>query len=301
MHSNIRYPALGLGIGIAAAAVVFGSILVFGGPTLLTGGSAEAAPAGPSNLDLTLGAPPTSTASSTPMPLPTATVVRLPTTPPFPTQTPDALLVAINTGKLIFSGPLSYDLQVRLYATSLKYAQTTVKDSIRMSKVINGVGYGDPSNICGPLAITILRDGGVIPADTDPHEFWLLDPNTTEDERKLEQVFPPVLYARTRILTAINKVDWKADPLEPGDFLFIWHGSGGNFDHMLVVNRVDKNHRAYAVTNFGTPDGYMIAETVLYDPNDPTQGIFHTWTQQRDAILGSTGFGGYELWRLRTQ
>jgi hypothetical protein len=45
----------------------------------------------------------------------------------------------------------------------------------------------------------------------------------------------------------------------------------------------------------------MIAETVLYDPNDPTQGIFHTWTQQRDAILGSTGFGGYELWRLRTQ
>jgi hypothetical protein len=300
MHSNARYLGLGLGIGIAAAAVVFGSILVFGGPTLLIGGSAEAAPAGPPNLDLTLAALPTSTASSTPMRLPTATVVRLPTTTPFPTQTPDALLVAINTGKLIFSGPLSYDLQVHLYAASLKYAQTTVKDSIRMSKVINGVGYGDPSNICGPLAIAILRDGGVIPADTDPHEFWLLDPNTTQDERKLEQVFPPVLYARTRILTAINKVDWKADPLEPGDFVFIWHGSGGNFDHMLVVSRVDKNHRAYAVTNFGTPDGYMIAETVLYDPNDPTQGIFHTWTQQRDAILGSTGFGGYELWRLRT-
>ena len=101
-------------------------------------------------------------------------------------------------------------------------------------------------------------------------------------------------------LDALNKIDWRATPLLPGDFLFIWHGSWGNFDHMLVVNRVDSNQRAYAVTNYGAADGYLISEALLYDPADPTLGLFHQWTRQRDQILGSTGFGGYELWRRRS-
>jgi hypothetical protein len=45
----------------------------------------------------------------------------------------------------------------------------------------------------------------------------------------------------------------------------------------------------------------MIAETMLYDPLDPTGGIFHAWTKDRDQILGSTGFGGFEIWRARPQ
>jgi hypothetical protein len=112
-------------------------------------------------------------------------------------------------------------------------------------------------------------------------------------------VFPADLYNHLTIATPINTVDWDAAPLEPGDFVFIWHGTGGNFDHMLVVNRVDRQGRAYSVTNFGTSDGYIIAETMLYDPADPSAGIFHEWTKEKDAILGSTGFGGYEIWRLR--
>jgi hypothetical protein len=103
-----------------------------------------------------------------------------------------------------------------------------------------------------------------------------------------------------KLTTALNKVDWISSPLQPGDFVFIWHGSGGNFDHMLVVDRVDRDLRAYAVTNYGTPAGYIIAETLLYDPLDAKAGIFHTWTKERDAILGSTGFGGYEIWRAGT-
>jgi hypothetical protein len=66
---------------------------------------------------------------------------------------------------------------------------------------------------------------------------------------------------------------------------------------MLVVTRVDSNLNTYSVTNYGTPQGFVIAETMLYNPSDPKAGIFHTWTQERDAILGSTGFGGFELWR----
>ncbi len=296
MRSSIRYLSLGLAIGAAGAALVFGVIFLLAGANAFSGTPGHTRSLGTSSPDT--ATPPMATATLAPLSSPTMIVLTTPT--PFFTLTPDPFLVAINTGKLVFSGPLSYDKQVRLYAASLNYVQATVQGSIRESKAINGVGYGDPSNICGPLAIAIMRDAGVIPADTDPHEFWLLDPRAVTDQRKLDQVFPSTQFEHSRISTPINKIDWGENPLEPGDFLFIWHGSGGNFDHMLVVSRVDRNQRAYAVTNYGTPDGFLITETMLYDPNDPAQGIFHTWTETPLAILGSTGFGGYELWRQRS-
>ena len=214
------------------------------------------------------------------------------------TPTPDAGIATIAAGGLEYFGPLSHAQQVALFRASLGYARTTVAESIAESKAINGAGYGDPSNVCGPLAIAILRAAQLVPAETVPHDFWLLDPRTPTDKEKLAQVFPADRYDHITVSTAINAVDWNATPLEPGDFVFIWHGSGGNFDHMLVVNRVDRQRRAYAVTNFGTAAGYIIAETMLYDPTDASAGIFHEWTKEKDAILGSTGFGGYEIWRL---
>lgn len=300
MNLDLRYLSLGFAVGVAATAAVAASVVIFGGPDILTAraglpdGSPAPAP------DLSLEATRLGAATPTLRPWPTSTTIALPSLTAFPTLTPDPVIVAISAGRLIYTGPLSYAQQAHLYAASLKYIQSTVRGSILESKAINGVGYGDPSNICGPLAIAILRDAGLIAPLTNPHDFWLLDPTVAEDQRKLERVFPPLQFERIRVLTPINKVDWKRDPLVPGDFLFIWHGSGGNFDHMLVVNRVDRYGRAFAVTNFGTPDGFLIAETMLYDPNDSDQGSFHIWTQERDAILGSTGFGGFELWRLRT-
>jgi hypothetical protein len=240
--------------------------------------------------------------SPTPPPSPTSPPPATPTLIAValsPSATMDAVQAAIEAGGILFAGPLSNAQQVRLYQSSLAYVEPTARGSIEESKQINGVGYGDPSNICGPLAIAILRDAGLIPAGTVPHDYWLLNPDVSEDKMKLNHIFPPTEYSRSRVLSPINKIDWQKDPLLPGDFLFIWHGSGGNFDHMLVVSRVDKAQRAYAVTNFGTSGGYIIAETLLYDPADPNQGIFHTWTAQRDAILGSTGFGGFDLWRWR--
>lgn len=213
------------------------------------------------------------------------------------TPTSDPIIQTILSGGLAFTGNLSQAEQIGLYRASLQYVRSTVAGSKTEAKAINGVGYGDPTNICGPLAIAILRDAGVIASDVVPHDFWLLDPRTVADRRKLAQAFPSSRFAHTQIITPLNKVDWSISPLRTGDFIFIWHGSGGNFDHMLVVNRVDASGRAYAVTNFGTPAGFIISETLLYDPADPTAGIFHTWTRERDAILGSTGFGGYELWR----
>ncbi len=240
------------------------------------------------------------TATFTPVSEPTEVQSPSPTTAPTATSTPDAVQITLDNGGLIFAGPLSNDQQVALYRASLGYVQSSVADSRSMAKQINGVGYGDPSNICGPLAVAILRDAGLMVPNIVPHDFWLLNPLAATDAALLERAFPFDRYMHAIIPTAINKVNWNATPLVPGDFIFIWHGSGGNFDHMLVVNRVDAELRAYAVTNYGTSEGYVIAESLLYDPRDPTVGLFHQWTKERDAILGSTGFGGYELWRLRS-
>lgn len=236
----------------------------------------------------------TSTLTPTAIVLPTNTLdTVLPST-----ETPDAVQSTIDNGGLIFTGALSNDQQVALYRASLNYVQPTVEDSIRSAKAINGVGYGDPSNICGPLAIAIMQSAGLlINSRIVPHDFWLLNPLASGDQELLERVFPPNRYLHIKFPGPLNKTNWHDFPLEPGDFLFIWHGSGGNFDHMLVVTRVDSNLNAYSVTNYGTPDGFVIAETMLYNPSDSKAGIFHTWTQERDAILGSTGFGGFELWR----
>ena len=303
MFSAIKTVVLGLFIGITATALVimalyFSTAATSNSPIspspvrIMAPTSVTPSPVQPSP---TRFITPTFIAIVTPALQPSITIELTPSL----TGTPDPIQSLLNTGGLVFSGPLSNAEQVVLYKSSLYYSQSTSEDRLRVLEQINGVGYGDPSNICGPLAIAILRDAKLVAPDVAPHDFWLLNPDAATDRGTLRRAFPADRFAHSRIITPLNKMDWKSSPLLPGDFLFIWHGSGGNFDHMLVVNRVDKDRRAYAVTNFGTQEGYVITETLLYDPNDPATGIFHTWTRERDAILGSTGFGGFDLWRRK--
>lgn len=307
MRPQRNYFGLGLIIGVSVTALLMAVILILGGaaathaapppPTTIATAVAEIATA-TSTAEIPSPLPsPSPFPTFTPIPALTAAPNIAPGLDPISSPTPDPVISALNAGDLVFTGPLPIVQQISLYRASLSYAQATAKDSARVAKEINGVGYGDPTNICGPLAIAILRDAGVIANDISPHDFWLLNPVTALDQRQLARAFPAERFSHSKVVTALNKVDWQATPLEPGDFLFIWHGSGGNFDHMLVVSRVDRAQRAYAVTNFGTANGYVISETLLYDPRDPKAGIFHTWTKERDAMLGSTGFGGYEIWR----
>jgi hypothetical protein len=296
MH-DIRYLAFGLLIGIIVAAL--GAAMVFVAlPAAKAYSNAPSAtlPAPTPSLMPTRTLAPTATFTPTPTAIP-PTATEMPVASP--TATLEPVQALINSGGLRFTGPLSSYQQIALYKAAIYYARTTVPDSKRVGVEINGAGYGDPSNICGPLAIAILRDAGLLPPSTVPHDFWLLNPLAATDAARLTRTFPPAYYNYTRVITPINKIDWRASPLVPGDFLFLWHGSGGNFDHMLVVSRVDNLGRAYAVTNYGTPDGFIISEVMLYDPGDRTAGLFHQWTQEQDAILGSTGFGGFELWRRK--
>ena len=288
--ANLKYLSLGLAIGILVSILGFGFILVL--MARFTYLPATNTPVFPTNIILNHYTSPTQG------PLPTVTFTPTPTAMTPPTETPDAVQETINNGGLIFTGALSNAQQTGLYRASLNYIQSSVHDSIRKAKEINGVGYGDPSNICGPLAIAIMQDGGLLNnIDIVPHDFWLLNPDASEDQKLLSRVFPPDRFLHIKFQSPLNRTNWHNFPLQPGDFLFIWHGSGGNFDHMLVVTRVDSNLDTYSVTNYGTQAGFVIAETLLYNPSDPMAGIFHTWTREKNAILGSTGFGGFDLWR----
>ncbi|RME87407.1 MAG: hypothetical protein D6770_09415 [Anaerolineae bacterium] len=238
---------------------------------------------------------PTPTVTPTFTPTPTAIAgARRSAVSAFATSTP--LNPADLTEPLII-GPLTKEQQERLYRVSLRYRAPTVEESIPLAKEINGVGYGHPSNICGPLAISILRDAGLVGADVRPYDFWLLNPGVPEDRRILERTFPPERFLHFETKEPLYRIDWRSFPLKPGDFLYIKSGTGGNFDHMLVVTRVDEEGRAYSVTNYATTEGFIIDEVMLYDPDDPTAGIFRTWTEHPYAMLGATGFGGFELWR----
>lgn len=297
MRSEIRYLGLGLLIGIVAApflisAIVFAASRAVPVPTLLLVSTDAATFPTPSQ---TPTLPPTFTPTLNPTP-----TAFIQTVTPYPTPTTDPIQFMLNTGQLSLTGPWRSDLQIRLYEASLSYIASTPEDSLSMAKKINGVRYGNPSNTCGPLAIAILRDAGLISQNANPHDFWLLNPWVEDDRKRLDRTFPPTLYDHLVYHVWLRGFNWQSFPLKPGDFMYIHAGGGGNFDHMLVVTRVDSALRAYSVTNFDTTDGFLIDEVMLYDPNDPNAGIFHTWTKEQNALLGSTGFGGFEVWRLRS-
>lgn len=296
MRSQLRYLGYGLIIGVFIAALIITGII------FATAGSGIA-PLEPIHAMLISPTPtfPTNTPSPTNTPPPTAT--RAPTNTLIPSATATLTISErmVLNGELIFTGPLTQDQQMKLYEVSIEFISPTFKESKKVGEMINGKGYGSPTLICGPLTLTILQNAGLIEyKDIVPYDFWLLNPYLGKDRALVNRVFPKEKYENLLFRTPINKFDWAAQPLQPGDFLFIKHGTGGNFDHILVVNRVDSQLRAYAVTNFGTPDGHIIDEVMLYDPNDPNTGMFQTWTGKQNSLLGSTGFGGFELWRLRS-
>lgn len=230
--------------------------------------------------------------------LPSPTNTHTPTV----TATLTSTEIKIEAGEVFIVGALLRDEQIKLYETSLGYIGETTELSTQIGEQINGIGYGSPTNICGPLSISILQSAGLLPTEgLVPFDFWLLNPLMTKDRALLNSVFPPEKFIHVDIATSIRELELSSFSLLPGDFLYIRHGSGGNFDHMMVVTRVDRVGRPYSVTNFNNGQGYIINEVMLYDMDNPTAGIFRKWTSRREAAEGATGYGGFELWRPRGQ
>lgn len=306
---DMRYLGLGLGIGIAIMSLFLGTAFFVPGlrdrilpsqqipdpeisttelqsivtPPLLDTQT-------PTSINL-LESSPTYTYTPTFLPVDTSTPIFT------PTLTSAELLAA--SGDLSIVGPLTRTQQLNLYNAALIFIAPTNAESKKMSVAINGLRFSDPNTTCGPLAIAILQKAQIISSvENVPHDYFLINPDNGLDRQLLERTFPNEHYVNTRYKIKLNQVNWAAQPLMPGDFLYIYAGEQGNFEHMLVVTRVDQAGRAYSVTNYNTEEGFIINEVLLYDPLVPSAGIFAQWTKREDQLLGSTGFAGFEIWRF---
>ena len=233
---------------------------------------------------------PVNTVTPTSVPAtPTATAI-----PPTPTLTPTPTTPPPYRGALTAEQRATLDTVARSYISlTPEEAQTTAINLDYLGRNAN------PATMCGPLSIAILREVGLVDASTNISDFWYLDPRPPHDERMLQQVFPAERFEKIEQPLSIRQVDYGANPLYPGDFLYLFAGDSGSFEHVLVVSRVDDAGRAYAVTNVNTADGeVIITEVLLYDPANPGVGQFYEWTDWKNRFIGRTGYGGFWLWRL---
>ena len=145
----------------------------------------------------------------------------------------------------------------------------------------------DASLMCGPLAGSILQDVGKIPEDFDLGKFWLGDPPRDGRPWKFFDEEEYYLFAfRSRDL-ALNKFNFNAFPLLPGDVMYTHGGTG---THLFVVVEVDENGRAYSVNNncIGDHD-CPIQRVLMYDLSNPGVGDFYTAYQEGWFRTGQKG------------
>ena len=304
--TDLKYLGYGFGIGALLASLFFGGFFFIIPQFNVLG--AQSTPIPPNTLAAIKQpmAPLALTNQPTTIITPTTTIIEASPTLEF-TQTPLPLFTATLTaaemklasGDIAITGPLTKEQQLKLYEASLFYIAPTYRESKKMSVLINNARFSDPNTTCGPLSIAILQKAGILSTDLVAHDFFLINPDLGKDRIVIKKVFNPEQYADTRYKVRIDQFDWNANPLVPGDFVYIYAGTGGNFEHMLVVNRVDSQGRAYSVTNYDTEQGFVIDEALLYDPADSNAGLFSRWTEKQFQKLGSTGYAGFEVWRLK--
>lgn len=225
---------------------------------------------------------PPATASPSPQPTPSITA----TPPTVPTEAPEDDI-------------LTRAQKERLERVAQTFLASTQEDALAVAERLDFVQYPSPSNMCGPLAIAELRDAGLLSRYTDPHDFWKLRPDKNAETIRL--TFPSDRFEYFRFTQSTREFDFKTFPLKAGDFLYLYAGDRGTFEHMLTVTRVDEQGRAYTVTNLNTQREvyYVIKEIMLYDPNQPGVGQFYEWTDATtNKWIGLTGFGGFDVWRF---
>ena len=188
----------------------------------------------------------------------------------------------------------------RLHSSALTYLAPDETSAIQMAKSMDFLGVnGYPSTMCGPLAMAILRGAGLLESGLPLGNYFYLDPRPGHNDVLTNSTFPDELYQKIELNQPSNTIDFTKNPLKAGDFVYLFAGNRGNFDHIITVDYVDDAGRAYAVTNLNTPHGYIIAEVMLYDPAKPGVGQIYEWTNPANSMLGLTGFGGIWIWRLK--
>jgi len=198
---------------------------------------------------------------------------------------------------------LEGELREALYQASLKFiadSPEAADDVARQIGFVDGVNES-ASNSCGPLSIAILKDAGLLPASTSVHDIWLFD---LRDESYLTNIlyreyFPPQEYDYYWHTESIRTYDFQANPLLPGDWMFLLT-AGNGFDHMLMVTRLDESGSPYTVTNVDRGDGFTISEEKLYDTEAENKGLLYELSDLEIRLkLGLTGTGGFLLVRRK--
>ncbi len=223
-----------------------------------------------------------------------------------PTPTPETWNVELETPALTElpdTDILTLAQKDRLNQIAQTFLASTQEEARQVAERINYMIYPDPSNMCGPLAIAELREAGLLSRYVDPHDFWLMRPDANAE--LLLKTFPEDRFEHYRFKQPTNEFDFKEFPLKAGDFLYLYAGKGGTFEHILTVTRVDEQGRAYTITNLNTQPFpnyyYIIREVMLYDPSQPGVGQFYEWTDgSKNNWIGLTGYGGFEVWRFKT-
>lgn len=195
---------------------------------------------------------------------------------------------------------LSAEQQQRLAAAARAFIAPQIEAARQMALQIDFVEgpNEDASTMCGPLAVAILQSAGLLGAWVVPHDFWLLNPRN--DLQPLKNTFPESRYDWTSSDTPLNEFDFASASLQAGDLMYLHAAPGDTFEHLLVVDRVDKAGRAYSVTNFFVTTGTIIEERMLYDPQQPGVGQFADWgNRQLKNRFGNTGKGGFRIFRVK--
>ncbi|MGI6423583.1 MAG: serine hydrolase [Candidatus Dojkabacteria bacterium] len=196
------------------------------------------------------------------------------------------------------------------------YIADTHKDATLISEYIRMEKGSSPSNICGPLATSILLgwklkgDGTISSALGEessksrmegvvPREMWLGSPSN--DLNRFKLAFPESAYESYRIKENIYFADFNnipgANTLKPGDFLYL---DGGSFTHYIAISRRDSSGRLYSVSNVHGEkiDEFKIQELMVWDPNIK-DGFLREWAKGVGPQRARTGLKGFYLWRRK--
>ncbi|MCB2209637.1 class A beta-lactamase-related serine hydrolase [bacterium] len=236
-----------------------------------------------------------STARPTTTTMATTTIVEEVNSASIPTLTPTKIPTAstVATRTLTPEETREAALAARLAEVSRDFIALTPEESDQIAQkvgFIDGINES-ASNSCGPVSIAILKAAGLLPVTTTVHDIWLLNMRKDFSLTKIlyQKYFPPQEYDYIWVEQSIREYDFSANPLQPGDWLFLFT-AGNGFDHMLTVTRVDENGAAYSVTNIDRGDDFIIAEEMLYNPNQEGVGLFYEITDlEKRMLLGLTG------------
>jgi hypothetical protein len=234
------------------------------------------------------------------IPVHTATIEDPDNITPTPNQSNFVVSPMPTTG-LPYVYVLSPEQREMLNQAAQKYVAANQEETKLVAQQLNYIGKNaTPNTMCGPLAIAILQDAGIVDPEIPRIDFYYFNPRPGFAGDTIESAFPESRFKKIEQNLPINEIDYSVNPLHPGDFLYLFAGDSGSFEHMLTVSRVDELGRAFAVTNYNTPEGVAIQEVMLYDPNQPGIGKFYDWTNWANRELGRTGYGGFWLWRSIT-